>query len=144
MKRMAYQCTYPTILAVLVLALFAMSAFASAQPSRVDRAEVRIKELHAKLKITKAQEDLWHNVTEVMRENAQTMDTLNKARFEHTKSMTAVDDLISYAAIATAHAEGLKKFVPVFEALYTSMSDAQKQNADTIFRQHNHMKAKGK
>jgi hypothetical protein len=144
MKRMAYQCTYPTIFAVLVLTLFATNALASARPSRVDHAEVRIKELHTKLKITKEQEGLWHNVTEVMRENAQTMDALNKARFEHPKSMTAVDDFTSYAAIAAAHAEGLKKFVPVFETLYASMSDAQKQNADTLFRQHRHMRAKGK
>jgi len=39
--------------------------------------------------------------------------------------MTAVDNLQSYSAIVEAHAEGLKKFVPAFEALYTSMSDTQ-------------------
>jgi len=31
------------------------------------------------------------------------------------------------------HAEGLKKFLPVFETLYGSMSDAQKAQADTLF-----------
>lgn len=113
------------------------------QHPRLDRAEVRITELHAKLKITKAQEDLWHNVIDVMRENAQTLDDLNKAQFEQIKSLTAVDNFTSYAAIVSAHAEGLKKFVSIFEPLYASMSDVQKQNADMVFRHHGDRKAKG-
>ncbi len=56
--------------------------------------------------------------------------------------MTAVDDLRSYSAITDAHAEGLKKFIPVFEALYASMSDAQKKNVDTLF--HNRILARTK
>ena len=59
-----------------------------------------------------------------------------KARADKAKTMTAVDDLKSYAEIADAHADGLKKFVPAFEALYASMSDAQKANANTLFRGH--------
>jgi hypothetical protein len=48
--------------------------------------------------------------------------------------MTAVDDLKSYGEIADAHADGIKKLTPVFAALYASMSDAQKKEADAIFR----------
>jgi hypothetical protein len=92
--------------------------------------------LHSTLKITPAQEELWKNVTQVMRDNAQTMEALTKARAGKAKTMTAVDDLNSYSEIAAAHADGLKKFVPVFQALYDSMSDAQKANANTIFRGH--------
>jgi protein CpxP len=106
----------------------------AARPSKVDRAEARIKDLHAKLNIAPAQEDLWKNVAQVMRDNATTMETLTKGRAEKAQTMTAVDDLKSYGEITEAHADGLKKFVPVFEALYASMSDAQKKNADTIFR----------
>jgi hypothetical protein len=61
--------------------------------------------------------------------------------------MTAVDDLKSYGEIANAHADGIKKFIPVFESLYASMSDAQKKSADTLFRRHgpkSKAKAKGK
>ena len=90
--------------------------------------------LHAKLAITPAQEDLWKNLTQVMRDNEQTMEALTKARADKAKTMTAVDDLKSYAEITTAHAEGLKKFIPAFEALYGNMSDAQKTQADTLFR----------
>ena len=32
------------------------------------------------------------------------------------------------------HADGIKKFVPVFSALYNSMSDEQKKNSDVMFR----------
>ena len=48
--------------------------------------------------------------------------------------MTAVDDLKSYGEIADAHANGIKKLTPVFADLYASMSDAQKKEADTLFR----------
>jgi hypothetical protein len=109
---------------------------AKASRSRVDRVEARITMLHAKLTITPAQEDLWKNVTQVMRDNAQTMEALTKARAEKATTMTAVDDFNSYSEIADAHAAGLKKFVPVFQALYASMSDAQKAQADTLFRGH--------
>jgi hypothetical protein len=112
--------------------------------SKVDRVEVRIKELHTVLKITPAQEELWNNVTQVMRDNAKTMDTLIAARSEDLKTMTAVDDFKSYGEINQAHADGIKKFIPVFEALYASMSDAQKKNADIVFKNRDHSKSKAK
>jgi protein CpxP len=142
MKPIVHPFPYLTALAVAAVALLATSALASASPSHVDRVEARIKELHAKLNITQAQEGLWTNVTQVMRDNAQTMDALIKARADNANTMTAVDDVKSYSDIAEAHAAGLKKFIPVFEALYASMSDAQKKNADTIFRSRSHMRAK--
>src|SRR5207244_4382628 len=94
--------------------------------SAVDRAEARIKELHTKLKITQTQEDLWHHVTQVMRDNALTMDALHKARSDQAPTMSALDELKSYGDVAEAHAAGIKKFAPVFGTLYASMSDAQK------------------
>jgi hypothetical protein len=119
-------------------------AFASARPSRAEHVEARIKELQAKLHITQTQEPLWQNVTQIMRDNAQTMDGLTQARIDKAKSMTAVDNLQSYSAIVEAHAEGLKKFVPAFEALYASMSDAQKHQADNVFREYRDRRANSK
>ena len=40
--------------------------------------------------------------------------------------MTAVDAVKSYQAVIEAHEAGMAKFVPAFQALYDSMSDAQK------------------
>jgi hypothetical protein len=89
-----------------------------------------------------AQERLWSHVSQVMRDNEKAMDALDKAGSKHATTKTAVDEVKSYAEIAEVHAAGLQKFVPVFEALYASMPDAQKQNADTVFRDRHHMRAK--
>jgi exoribonuclease R len=148
-------------LVISAVAFFITIAFAMANPSRavsadpaqktpakvskVDRTEARIKDLQAKLKITPAQEELWNKVTQVMRDNAKTMEALHQARVEKTKTMTTVEDLKSYSEITQAHADGLKNFIPVFEALYASMSDDQKKDADTLFRfGGHHRKAKGR
>ena len=100
MKRIARQFTYPTALAVAAV-LLAFMVFASPSPSRaaspepgmatagrvskVDRVEARIKELQTKLKITPAQEELWNKVTQVMRDDAKTMEALIKARSENAE-----------------------------------------------------------
>jgi hypothetical protein len=102
----------------------------------VDYVELRIKELHSQLKITAAQEAQWSEVTRVMRENANAMQSLVDQRAASAKSMSAVDDLRSYQKISDAHEDGLKKFIPAFEKLYDTMSDAQKKNADAVFRNH--------
>ena len=163
MKRITHQFTYPTSLVIAAVAFFVTIAFVSvnlslaasdnpgkktsAKVSKVDRTEARITDLHAKLEITPAQEDLWNKVTQVMRDNAKTMDTLNQARREKGKTMTAVEDLKSYGEIAEAHAAGLKNFIPVFEELYNAMSENQKKDADTLFRHgshRGHMKSKSR
>jgi periplasmic protein CpxP/Spy len=116
-----------------------------AKVSKVDRTEARIKDLQAKLKITPAQEEHWNKVTQVMRDNAKSMEALHLARVEKAKSMTPVEDLKSYSEIAQAHADGLKNFIPAFESLYASMSDDQKKDADTLFRYGgHHRKGKGR
>jgi protein CpxP len=106
-----------------------------------ERVEHRISDMHAKLQITPAQEEQWGKVATLMRDNENQMDMLTKTRTEKA-DMNAIDDLKSYREISEAHTEGLKKFTPAFEALYVSMSDEQKKNADAIFRQHGHHHAK--
>ncbi len=159
MKRIACKFTFPTLFAVAVVFLAFMvlaspspSLAASSEPgmatagkvSRSEGVEARIKELQTKLKITPAQEDLWNNVTQVMRDNAKTMEALIKARSEEASTMTAIDDLKSYGGIVEAHADAIRKFIPAFEPLYASMSDAQKKAADTLFRHHGPTKSKAK
>jgi len=103
-----------------------------------DRTELRIKDMHAKLKITPSEEGQWGKVADAMRDDAKNMDSLIQARLEHAKGMTAIDDLKSYSEITEARAEAVKKLIPVFSDLYVSMSDAQKKEADTLFRYGNH------
>jgi periplasmic protein CpxP/Spy len=152
MKRHSHQFTYAAARAVAAAALVATIALASgpvvAAPAtaqdRVDRVEARITNMHAKLKITAAQEDQWSKVTQVMRDNEKTIEPLIKARIENAKTMTAVDDLKSYGEITDAHADGIKKFTPVFATLYDSMSEAQKKEADEMFRHVGKMSKKRK
>ncbi len=99
----------------------------------VDRVETRIQDLHKNLQITPAQETQWRDFAEVMRENAKAIDAILKERAANISKMNAVDDLRSYQKLADAHADGLKKLVPAFEALYNTMSDEQKKNADAVF-----------
>ena len=115
---------------------------AVAKISAVDYTEARIKQLQGALKITEAQQPLWNNLTQVMRENAKDMDAITKETAENTKTMNAVEHMKLHSRITDAHLDQLKKFIPPFEALYDSMSDEQKKITDTIFRTGKHGKNK--
>jgi hypothetical protein len=100
----------------------------SAKATNVESLEVRIEALHEKLKITLTQEELWNNMAEVMRQNAQTMTTLlARIKSRASNAGTPVDDIKFYGQITEAHANSIKKFIPAFEALYNGLSDDQKR-----------------
>jgi hypothetical protein len=107
---------------------------APADSSAMAPVEARIKDLHKQLHITEAQKPQWDALAQVMRTNAQAMVDLQKQRAVDSKSESAVEVIKSYEAVIDAHEDGMKKFVPPFEALYNSMSDAQKKTADSLFR----------
>ena len=111
-----------------------MASPASESAGSSSAVEARIKELHKKLHITAAQKPQWDNLAQVMRDNAQAMIDLQKQRAADAQSMSAVDVIKSYESVIEAHEDGMKKFVPPFEALYNTMSDAQKKTADSLFR----------
>ena len=119
---------------VFLMASLSAAPVVPAQGSNEVAVEASIKDLHAKFKITAAQEYQWARVAAAMRDNAKTMDRLTSAKMANAKTMTAVEDINSYGVIAYAHADELKKFAPVFAALYARMSDAQKAQADELFR----------
>ena len=95
--------------------------------------EARIKRLHNRLKITAAETDQWNAVAQIMRDNARTLDALIRQRDQEAGTMTALDNLRDYQKIADAHADGMKKLVPAFAALYSAMPDTQKATADAVF-----------
>ena len=99
-----------------------------------ERVENRIKELHAQLRITPAEEPQWNQFAEVMRENARAMDQAFRERAQGFESMNAVQNMQSYEKLAQAHAQDLEKLVPAFQKLYDAMPDQQKQLADQVFR----------
>ena len=158
MKQKAYQVAFPVVLVVVIVAFLSTIFFVSAnlsfaasgskkspavtRPSAVEHTEAQIKELQGALNFTEAQQVLWNNLTAVMRENAQDMDSLNKERAENTQPMNAVEHMKLHSQITQAHLAQLNKLIPPFEALYVSMSDDQKKTTDTIFRTGKHEKHK--
>jgi len=130
------------VAAALMLSAPSFAADQAASPQSSDTAktkmghhvEARIADLHKKLGITAAQEPQWSAVAQVMRDNANAVSQLVNDRKAKSVSMTAPDDLRSYEAITDAHADGLKKLVPAFDALYATLSDDQKKTADSLFR----------
>jgi len=105
---------------------------------RAGGVEQRIAELYAKLKITPEQQPQWDQFAAVMRENARDMDSNFKARIKALPSMTATQNMQSYAQLAANHAQEVQKLVAVFQSLYDTMSDSQKATADEIFRDDGH------
>jgi Mg-chelatase subunit ChlI len=105
-----------------------------AQTSAVEHTEARIKELRGVLKITDAQAKPWDTLTLVMRENAKEMDALTKDRAENAKPLNAVEEMKFHSQITETRLNQMKKFIPLFEELYASMSDEQKKNADAVFQ----------
>jgi hypothetical protein len=148
--------SFPVALVALMVALLSTIIFVNAntscaatgkkkspeavRTSAVELTEDRIKMLQSALKISEPQQVLWNNLTVVMRENAKDMDVLTMVRAENPKVMSAVEHLKFHAQTTEAHLAQQKRFIPPFEALYTSMSDEQKQITDTIFRTGKHGK----
>jgi periplasmic protein CpxP/Spy len=114
------------------------SAMMRSDAKRDSAVEHHITELHAKLKITPAEEPQWKEVAETMRENAKDLDLAIDKRVAAISSATAIDDLNSYAEIAQAHANGVKKLAVAFSSLYSAMSDDQKKLADETFSHRDH------
>ena len=156
MKRKAYQVAFPATLVVVMVAFLSAIFLASANPSfaatakkkapavartsAVEQTEARILELQGALKITEDQKPLWSNLTLVMRDNAKNMDALTKDRADNKKIMNTVEYLKFQSQIAETRSEQLKRFIPPFEALYTSLSDEQKTTVDALFRTGKHGK----
>jgi hypothetical protein len=150
MKRKAYQVAFRATLIVMMVAFLSTIFFANAnlsfaaaakkkspavaRTSAVEYTEAQIKQLQGALKITKEQEELWTNLTQVMRENAKEMDALSKERSEHTKTMNSAERIRFHRDITKAHLDQLEKLIPPFDAFYSNMSDQQRNITDIIFR----------
>ena len=100
------------------------------------RVEAHIRQLHAQLRITSAEQPQWEQFANVMRENARAMDQEFAQRMQQYPTMNALQNMQSYEQIAEAHAQHLQKLVPAFENLYNTMPDQQKQLTDQVFRQN--------
>jgi protein CpxP len=106
-----------------------------AEDQRNKDVEKHIVDLHAKLKITPAEESQWSDVVKTMRNNASEIEVAIDKREVHG---SAIDDLNAYGDVVQAHADGIKKLAKVFSPLYASMPDDQKKVADDVFVRQPH------
>jgi len=115
----------------------APSAAAPPAPSAATQAAVdqRVRALQSQLGITEAQMPLWSAFAQAMRDNAAATDALFTQRAGAVATMSAPDNMHSYAEIARAYADNTERLATAFDSLYASLSDTQKQAADTLFRQ---------
>jgi hypothetical protein len=104
---------------------------APAQPS----VEQRIQTLHGQLAIMPQQEAQWDAFAQKMRENADLTQRLAQQRASAIPAANAVDNLRSYARILHEYANSADRLAAAFQGLYAILSPAQKQAADTLFRQ---------
>jgi len=94
--------------------------------------ETNIASLRQKLQITPAQEAQFSAVANVMRENFRAEAS---APHQPPANATAADDLRAEIQYDEVELAGLKRLLPALEALYSTLSPAQKKTADAVFRQ---------
>jgi LTXXQ motif family protein len=93
--------------------------------------EANISSLHQRLQITPAQEAQFGAVANVLRANAHAEAT---APHQPPANASAVDELRAEIQYDEVELAGLKRLLPALEALYASLSPAQRQAADAAFR----------
>ena len=107
-------------------------AQAPPNPSRPPDVEASIASLHQRLQITPAQEAPFAAVANVLRGNARAEAS---APHQPAANASAVDELRAEIQYDEVELAGLKRLLPALEALYASLSPAQRQAADMVFRQ---------
>jgi len=101
-------------------------------PARAPDVEASIASLHQRLQITPAQEAPFGAVANVLRANARAEAS---APHQPPPNASAVDDLRAEIQYDEIELGGLKRLLPALEALYASLTPAQRQAADATFRQ---------
>ncbi len=109
----------------------------AARPERGGAVQVerRIAGLQRRLKITPEEQPQWDAFAAVMRQNAAHIEALQHDRAEKVATMSAPEDMRSYADVARAHADDLQRLAATFDTLYSAMTPEQKATADRTFHE---------
>jgi hypothetical protein len=119
----------------LAMAQTPAPAATAASAATSQAVEKRVQTLKSQLGITPEQLPLWNAFAQAMEENAVSTQQLFQQRASSAATMTAVDNMHSYATLARAYADDTAKLSTAFDSLYASLTPTQKQAADTLFRQ---------
>jgi hypothetical protein len=102
---------------------------AQAPAAPAPNVEANIAELHQRLQIAPAQEPQFNALANVMRQNARMTSNAPPA------NANAVEGLRMAIQYGQQEIDGMRRLLPALQALYASLSPAQRQTADTLFRQ---------
>lgn len=132
--------TTTAVLGTAALAQDAAPSSAPVQAARPERGgavqvERRIAGLQRRLKITPDEQPQWDAFAAVMRQNATHIEALQHDRAAKVATMTAPEDMRSYADVARVHADDLQRLATSFDALYAAMTPEQKATADRTFHE---------
>jgi hypothetical protein len=101
-------------------------------PAQPPNVEANMARLHQRLQITPAQEAQFNAVANVMRQNARAEASAPQPPPANASAVESLRAEIQYDEMELA---GMKKFLPALEALYATLSPAQRQTADAVLRQ---------
>jgi hypothetical protein len=102
---------------------------AQAPTTPAPNVEANIAQLHQRLQITPAQEPQFNALANIMRQNARITPAAPPA------NPSAVEGLRLAIQYGEQELSGLRRLLPALQALYASLSPAQRQAADQVFRQ---------
>jgi len=91
----------------------------------------RLRALQLQLGITEAQMPLWTAYAQAIHDNAA-----SAAALFARPAGAAGDYMHRYRQVARAGADNTKRLAAAFNSLYASLTDTQKQVADTLFHRH--------
>ncbi len=94
----------------------------------------RLARLHEQLRITPAQQGAWDQFEQSSMQNAAALDGAFRQRAAQVPTMTAVQNLQSFADLQMQQAQDMQRLVPAFQQLYGALSPEQQQTADELFR----------
>ncbi|HTV87958.1 MAG TPA: Spy/CpxP family protein refolding chaperone [Stellaceae bacterium] len=94
--------------------------------------EQQFAQLKARLAITPAQETTFNAFAAVMRQNISARSAFLR-RNPPGRRRSAIEELRVQSEAAELDARGLQRLLPVFQALYASLSEPQKRIADQVF-----------
>jgi hypothetical protein len=107
---------------------------AQGRPDAIAHVDERIGELDAKLGISATQRPLWNRFTQAMRDNARRMDDRFHRRADTVQTMSAAENMQSYAQLVQAHGQDVQGLATAFDTLYAGLSEPQRRIADQSFR----------
>jgi negative regulator of sigma E activity len=112
-----------------------VSTQSTATPGAGEQAtRAHLDQLSNVLHITANQQPAWNSFAQTALSNARALDQLDNQRAEALPRMNAVENMQSYANIATLREQNLQRAVPALQTLYANLTPTQQQAADQHFR----------